>query len=229
MAPDTLDGIRVHEAYLTVHELSRMANRHASIEVVVASPLIGEDKSLRSHCRPHERTENPLAAVGNALQETAPHIARDATEHPLIGERKRFIPFGSSGDTLWEERQDEHTEDAIQSLSRFFIPTEESGNVPSGHACAETEHPRRGHPLVIVQMTPAANRIRPADERTPAVRALKTCSPTGIEAVPMRTGSTAEAAENPSCRLTHGDLGKREPKAILSSHTDLVGYPSVSW
>ena len=42
-----LDGIRVNEPRLTVHELSRMADGHMPIEVVVPLMLIRENESRR--------------------------------------------------------------------------------------------------------------------------------------------------------------------------------------
>lgn len=40
----------------------------------------------------------------------------------------------------------------------------------------------------------------------------------------MRSCSTAKATENRTCSAGHGRNGKRKPRAILSSHTQLVDY-----
>ena len=128
MAPDAFDSVGMDEAHLTVHKLSGVTDRHMTIEIVVPSPLIGEDQSFRSCRSENAGTEGYFLPIRNALEQALFCISREPSEYPLCTEH-RFIPFRDTGDAPWLERHHEMAEDSVQTLTGLAVASEEVGNV----------------------------------------------------------------------------------------------------
>ena len=228
MAPDSFDGVRVHVGSGGIHEALLMAHRHTIQESAVAAPFVGEDNTVCVGALFYEWRESVFRAIGDGCENALSVFAGHASYHPLKSDGNGFIPFREAGKPPRFQFLGHRAEDSVHALASLLVHAKEPGEVSSRCSRSQAEELCSLMPLAVCELAAALHGIRSADERAETVRAFVPCSPAGIFAMPVCTGSTAEAAENCSCRLGHGDERKRKPKAILSSHTQLVGYRACS-
>lgn len=201
MAPDALNAVRMHEGCLAVHKLPRMADRHPTVEIVVASPLVREDETFRSGGTEDSRTEGSLLAIRNTFKQALFVVSGDSSKNPLLREHG-FIPFGDAGDGGRFQRFHQSSEQSVELLTGLAVTSQELRQICTGHPTAQREEFRRVFPFFFEELTAAANGIRSTRESPMTVRTAEALSPSRILATPHGAGSSAMTTENSVCSHT---------------------------